>query len=331
MSVEYKDYYQVLGVKRDASQEDISKAFKKMARKFHPDLNPDKPDAEKRFKDANEAYEVLKDPEKRKLYDQLGPNWQHGQNFEPPPGFENIRFHFGGGGPDAGGFGGAAGFSDFFESVFGAGGRGGPGGARGGFGPGFEGRSARRPRRGEDAEVGLTLSLEEAFRGGAKSISLQEQTPGPDGRPRLSTKSLEVSIPAGVKDGARIRLAGQGSPGFSGGPTGDLYLRVRIAPHPLFKLEGVNVVLDLPLAPWEAVLGTTVKAPTLDRAVELTVPPGVSSGQKLRLRGLGLGSGQSRGDQLVRIMIKTPASLTAEERELWERLAKNASFVPRDF
>ncbi len=328
MSVEYKDYYQVLGVGRNASQEDISKAFKKLARKYHPDLNPDKPEAEKRFKEANEAYEVLKDPEKRKLYDQLGPNWQHGQNFEPPPGFEGGRYHFGGGGP--GGFGGAQGFSDFFETIFGMGGMGGMGGPQGGFRPG--GGYARRPRRGDDAEVGLSLTLEEAFRGGPKAISLQEQTLGPDGRPRLSTKTLDVTIPAGIKDGARIRLAGQGSPGGSGGPAGDLYLKVRIAPHPLFKLEGEHVVLDLPLAPWEAALGCTVKVPTLDRSVELTVPPGVSSGQKLRLRGLGLGSGSKKGDQLVRIMIKTPPKPTDEERELWEKLAAaSPGFSPREF
>lgn len=324
MSVEYKDYYQVLGVGRNASQEDISKAFKKLARKYHPDLNPDKPEAEKRFKEANEAYEVLKDPEKRKLYDQLGPNWQHGQNFEPPPGFGGGRYHFGGGGP--GGFGGAQGFSDFFETIFGMGGMGGP---QGGFRPG--GGYARRPRRGDDAEVGLSLTLEEAFRGGAKAISLQEQALGPDGRPRLSTKTLDVTIPAGIKDGARIRLAGQGSPGNSGGPAGDLYLKVRIAPHSLFKLEGEHVVLDLPLAPWEAALGCTVKVPTLDRSVELTVPPGVSSGQKLRLRGLGLGSGANKGDQLVRIMIKTPPKPTDEERELWEKLAEKSGFSPREF
>jgi curved DNA-binding protein len=330
MSVEYKDYYQVLGVGRNASQDDISKAFKKLARKHHPDLNPDKPESEKRFKEAGEAYEVLKDPEKRKLYDQLGPNWQHGQNFEPPPGFDRSRFHFGGG-PGAGGFEGAAGFSDFFESVFGMGGMGGMGGPQGGFRPGAGRGHARRPRRGEDAEVGLSLTLEEAFRGGGKAISLQEQTQGPDGRPRLATKTLDVSIPAGIKDGARIRLAGQGNPGASGGPAGDLYLKVRIAPHPLFKLESEHVVLDLPLAPWEAALGCTVKVPTLDRSVELTVPPGVSSGQKLRLRGYGLGAGANKGDQLVRIMIKTPARLTDEERELWEKLAATSGFVPREF
>ena len=179
--------------------------------------------------------------------------------------------------------------------------------------------------------LGRTLTMEEAFRGGGKPKNLQEQTLGPDGRPRLSTKTLDVTIPAGVKDGARIRLAGQGSPGGMGGPAGDLYLKVRIAPHPLFKLEGEQVVLDLPLAPWEAALGCTVKVPTLDRSVELTVPPGVSSGQKLRLRGLGLGSGAGKGDQLVRIMIKTPPRPTAEERELWEKLAAASGFAPREF
>lgn len=327
MSVEYKDYYKILDVSKNASQEELSKAYKKLARKFHPDLNPDDKEAENRFKEVNEAYEVLKDPEKRKLYDQLGPNWQHGQNFQPPPGYENVHFNFGGGG---GGFD-ASGFSDFFETLFG-----GAGGGRAGFRPGggfstedlFGGAGqgfSRRSRKGHDAESTLELSLEEAYRGGAKTLSLQEQEPGQPPQ----TKTLQVNIPAGVKNGAKIRLAGQGNPGMGGGPAGDLYLRIAIQPHPWFSLDGANIVHDLPLTPWEAALGAKVRVPTLDGDVDMTVPAGSDSGQKLRLRGRGLGQGAQKGDQLVRLMIKTPRKLTDEEKELWQKLAEASSFSPR--
>lgn len=317
MSVEYKDYYKILGVDKSSSKEDIAKAFKRLARKYHPDLNPNDSGAEAKFKEVNEAYEVLKDPEKRRMYDQLGPDWQHGQNFQPPPGFENMNF--------GGGFGGS-GFSDFFETIFSGGGFGGGfGGGPGGFG-GFQ----QGPMRGEDAEASLELTLEEAYRGGAKNVTVQERVPGPGGMPSVRSKNLEVNIPAGIKDGSRIRLGGQGNPGMQGGPKGDLYLRVRIQPHHLFRVEDSNVVLDLPLAPWEAALGATVTVPTLDKSVELTIPAGVSSGQKLRLRGKGLG-GKKRGDQLVRIMIKTPKEISDEEKQMWEKLAEQSDFTPRTF
>jgi curved DNA-binding protein len=320
MAVEYKDYYKLLEVSRDASQDDISRAFKKLARKYHPDLNPGDPHAEAKFKEINEAYEVLKDPEKRKLYDSLGPHWKDGQNFQPPPGFENIRFHTSGSG-----FGSSR-FSDFFEMFFGS-----PGfdvGAgtfsfHGGSG-GFSGRHMR----GQDTEMNLVLSLEEAYRGGPKTISLTERLLGPDGRPHMHTRTLNVQIPAGVKDGAKIRLVGQGEPGL-GGPAGDLYLRVEIAPHPLFKVAGNDVVYDLRLAPWEAVLGTTVRVPTLGGEVELKIPPGVSSGQKIRIPGRGLGSSGQRGDQLVRMVIRSPKNLTDQERRLWQELARISSFAAR--
>jgi curved DNA-binding protein len=334
MSVEYKDYYQILGVDKKASQEEISKAFKKIARKYHPDLNPDDPSAETKFKEANEAYEVLKDPEKRKMYDQLGPNWQHGQDFQPPPGYENVHFNFGGGGGQ--GFD-ASGFSDFFETIFGGMGGGGMGGGMGGrAGAGMGGRTgfggfdrgfASRPRRGQDAEASLDLSLEEAYRGGSKTITLQEQAPGQAPR----AKTLQVTIPAGVRDGAKIRLSGQGNPGVAGGPAGDLYLRVRIQPHHRFYLDGANVVLDLPLAPWEAALGAKVRVPTLDGDVEMNVPAGADSGKKLRLRGRGLGQGARKGDQLVRLMIRTPDAVDDEQKALWESLAEKSDFSPRDF
>ena len=323
--MDYKDYYKLLGVGHDASQEEISKAFKKLARKCHPDLNPGDCKAESNFKDINEAYEVLRDPEKRKLYDQLGPNWKDGQNFQPPPGYENVRYHFGGGGPQ----GDMGGFSDFFQTIFGgSGGMGGFGGGSGfGAGPGQGYR--RRPSRGTDVEALLELTLEEAYHGGSKAITLQEQAQSPDGRPYLKPKTLSVTIPAGVRDGAKIRLAGQGSQGAGGGPAGDLYLKVAIRPHSRFKLEDVNVLVDVALAPWEAVLGATVRVPTLDGEIDLNIPPGISSGRKLRIKGKGLAGKAGRGDQFVRVMVHVPKELTDKQRALWEELSRESSYDPR--
>jgi curved DNA-binding protein len=322
--MEYKDYYKLLGVSRSASKDEIGKAFKKLARKYHPDLNPNDAKAEGKFKEINEAYEVLKDEKKRKLYDQFGSDWEHGQNFQPPPGYENAGF--GGGAFSQGGF------SDFFETIFGGAGGGG-GSFRGGFSQGgFGGQGYQpRPRRGSDSEAVYELTLDEAYRGGSKSITLQEQVAGPDGIPRMSTKTLDVKVPAGVKDGQKIRLAGQGNPGMNGGPRGDLYLRIRLLPHHLYKVTDNDVVLDLPLAPWEAALGATVRIPTLDGAVEMKIPPGIGSGKKLRIKGRGLGSGARRGDQFVRIMIQSPDRLSSEERRLWEELQEASTFTPRDF
>lgn len=324
MTVEYKDYYNILGVPKTAGQEEISKAYKKLARKYHPDLNPNDAKAETKFKELNEAYEVLKDPEKRKLYDSLGPNWQQGQNFQPPPGFENMRFNFGGGGMGGQDMGG---FSSFFETIFG--GTGGMGGHPGGdpFESQFGHRRGRR--RGQDIDVGLDLTLEEAYRGGPKPISLQERVPGPDGIGRIQNRTLEVNIPAGVKDGAKIRLSGQGSPGAGGGKAGDLYFKVRILPHAQFTVDGSNIVHDLFLTPWEAALGARVRVPTLDGSVDMNIPAGVSSGQKLRVRCKGLGCDPNKGDLMVRIMIRTPKNLTARARELWESLARESDFNPR--
>ncbi|CCH50453.1 DnaJ C-terminal domain-containing protein [Pseudodesulfovibrio piezophilus] len=327
--MEYKDYYKLLGVSRSAPKDEIAKAFKKLARKYHPDLNPNNTEAEAKFKEINEAYEVLKDEKKRKLYDQFGSNWEHGQNFQPPPGYENMNY--GGGGFSQGGFS-QGGFSDFFETIFGGAGGGG-GNFRGGFSQGGFGGEGfqQRPRRGADSEAMYELTLEEAYRGGNKSITLQEQVTGPDGYPRMTTKTLEVNVPAGIKDGQKIRLAGQGNPGMAGGPKGDLYLKIKIMPHTMFKVSDSDVVLDLNLAPWEAALGSLVRIPTLDGAVEMKIPPGIGSGKKLRIKGRGLGSGAKRGDQFVRIMIQVPDLLTPEERELWETLQEKSSFKPREF
>ena len=292
-------------------QEEISKAYKKLARKYHPDLNPGDKQAEEKFKEINEAYEVLKDPEKRKLYDQLGPNWQHGQQFQGEPGYENVHFTFNGKSFDG------SGFSDFFETLFGGAAAGGGRGAN--FGPDPFGGFSSRPRRGRDVEAELPLSLEEASSGGRRTVTLQ-MPQGP--------KTLEVNVPAGIREGAKLRLAGQGDPA-PGGTPGDLFLRVRYLPHPQFKVEGENLHCDVPLAPWEAVLGAKVAVPTLEGQVELSIPAGSSSGRKFRLRGKGLGSGVNRGDLLARVMIKVPAQLSAEERELWQKLADVSSFKAR--
>lgn len=311
MAVSYKDYYKLLGVEREAKAEEISKAYKKLARKYHPDLNPGDKQAEEKFKEINEAYEVLKDPEKRKLYDQLGPNWQHGQQFQGEPGYENVHFTFNGKSFDG------SGFSDFFETLFGGAAAGGGRGAN--FGPDPFGGFSSRPRRGRDVEAELPLSLEEASSGGRRTVTLQ-MPQGP--------KTLEVNVPAGIREGAKLRLAGQGDPA-PGGMPGDLFLRVRYLPHPQFKVEGENLHCDVALAPWEAVLGAKVAVPTLEGQVELNIPAGSSSGRKFRLRGKGLGSGVNRGDLLARVMIKVPAQLSAEERELWQKLADVSSFKAR--
>jgi curved DNA-binding protein len=294
MGVTYKDYYKILGVPRNASQEEINKAFKKLAKKYHPDFNPNDKNAEEKFKEINEAYEVLKDPEKRKRYDMLGANWEHGQNFEPPPGFENVRFTFRTGGGE--GFGE---FSDFFDLLFGnlftdrdtkfksykrrAYCSKNPFSESHTFyGGNFYGQT---PNEEADSEAEIELTLEEAYNGGKKNITLT------DG---MSSKVLTVNIPPGVSEGSKIRLAGQGNISPSG-KRGDLYLKVKLLPHHLFKVEGNNVILDLPLAPWEAALGCKVSIPTLDGRVELKVPPGTSSGQKLRIKGKGLGRGSKKG------------------------------------
>lgn len=299
MAVEYKDYYKILGVERDATKEVISKAYKKLAKKYHPDLNPGNAETEEKFKEITEAYEVLKDEEKRKMYDQLGPNWKDGQQFQGATGFENFNFNFGG---DT--FG-SSGFSDFFESFFGG------SGSRGNFG-GF----SSRPQRGRDVEAEVSISLEDALRGGERSITLQTSD-GP--------KTLKVNIPAGVKEGAKLRLAGQGHSGPGGGATGDLYLRIRFLPHAHFHVENNNITYMAQIMPWEAVLGTKIMIPTLEGNVELSVPAGTSSGRKMRLRGKGLGASGTRGDLFVIVGIKVPSKLTDTQRKLWEELATDTT------
>ena len=302
MAVGYRDYYEVLGVPRDASQEDIRAAHRRLARQYHPDVNTE-PGAEDRFKEISEAYEVLRDPEKRERYDRFGANWRAGQDVSGSSGFEG----FGGGG---GGFedvrvdfGGAGDFSDFFEGMFGGRGR---RSGRGGFGAGFS-------TRGADQEAVLELSLEEAARGGRRRISLG------------GGRDFEVEIPPGVRDGQRIRLAGEGGGGIGGGPSGDLFLRVRVRPDKRFRIEGNDVYTDVPVAPWEAALGAKVEVPTPTGSVQVTVPHGSSCGRRLRLRGEGLGG----GDLYAVVQIRVPKTLSGQERELFERLAEVSDFNPR--
>lgn len=334
MSVEFKDYYTILGVARGASDDEIKKAFRKLARQYHPDVAKDKKTAEEKFKEINEAYEVLGNPENRRKYDTLGANWKQGAGFQPPPGWEGYggqpggngrrgrraktadgteyEFHFGG-----------TGFSDFFEQFFGR-----QQGA-GGFGSDAADDSARSfAQRGSDVEGEISVSVDEVLHGSVRSVSFQRVNSRTG---ESETHRFKVRIPPGVQDGQLIRLAGKGETGFGGAAAGDLYLRVRVAAHPEFQVQGSDLLVDLDLAPWEAVLGTTVSVKTLEGSVSVRIPPGTNAGQQLRVRRHGLPRGQSgeRGDLFVRLSIQLPESLTAEERSLWEQLAEKSSFRPR--
>lgn len=342
MAAKTKDYYEVLGVKRGASDDEIKQAYRKLARKFHPDLNPGDKAAEEQFKQLQEAYDVLSDAENRKLYDQYGENWRavKAGAGAPPPGWEGAETSRQEAGPRAGRFdfgafdfsafraGGGEGF-DIFEEMFGGRGRG------------------PRTRRGRDVEAELELSLEEAHRGGRRTLQMQvaEICPTCSGTgikdektcdtcrgagQILKPKSIEVNIPAGVRDGSTIRLAGQGGAGSNGSEPGDLYLHIRLRPHPVFTVRGDDLEVELPIAPWEAVLGAKVEAPTIDGKVELTIPPGAKSGQRLRLRGQGLNKRKGgRGDEYVRLKIVVPKDVSAEERRLYEELKRVSRFEPR--
>lgn len=313
MAVQFRDYYEVLGVARDASQADVKKAFRKLARVHHPDVAKDKLTAEEKFKEINEAYEVLSDPEKRKKYDTLGANWN--QQGGPPPGGgpmpDGAEFQFDG-----------TGFSDFFEQYFSG------GGARrsAGFGGGFSGQGG--VRRGQDIEGDLMVTLEEAFHGSMRTIALRKTDPRTG---RVITDEVQVRIPAGIGEGQRLRVPGHGGQGVGGGADGDLYLRVRMAAHPYFRVKGHDLFRDLELAPWEAVLGATLSVNIPGgKSVQVKIPAGTGSGDQLRLKGYGLPKKGTPGDLYVVVSIAIPSSVDAEELALWEKIRDVSKFKPRE-
>jgi curved DNA-binding protein len=311
--MDFKDYYDIMGVQRTASQDEIKRAYRKLARKYHPDVSKEA-DAEARFKELGEAYEVLKDPEKRAAYDQLGANWKAGQDFRPPPDWD-AGFEFSGGG-FTGGDGSA--YSDFFESLFGH-----------GFGPAQPGRGqAGFHARGEDHHAKVLIDLEDAYHGATRSISLQSPVLDSSGHVTTRQRTLNVKIPRGVKQGQRIRLAGQGAPGLGEGQAGDLYLEIEFKPHSVYRVEGLDVFLDLPVTPWEAALGASIKVTTPDGSVDLKIPPGTGSGRKLRLKARGI-PGKPPGDLYVVPQITLPPADTDAAKALYRKMEQELAYNPR--
>lgn len=342
-----QDYYDILGVGRTASEDEIKTAYRKLARKFHPDLNPNDKASEGRFKEIQEANEVLSNPENRKKYDKYGENWRFAEQYEsaeaarakagaPPPDWESNRRSGattkGGDFTGFGGFRGGAGEFDFFEELFNRTGRAG----------------TQRRSRGRDVEATIELSLEDAHRGGRHRLQMQSAEVCPTCQGTgvvdenqicrtcrgagqvLKPKTIEVNVPAGARDGSVLRLAGQGGEGAAGTPAGDLYLHIRLHPHPVFTVKGDDLEIELPVAPWEAVLGTKVQVPTIEGSVEMSIPAGAQSGARLRLRRQGLNKrGGGRGDQYVRLKIVTPRTVSEQERQHYEELRRVSSFNPR--
>ena len=346
MSLQYKDYYAMLSVPRSAGDADIKKAFRKLAREYHPDVAKDKKKAEEKFKEINEAYEVLGDAKKRKRYDELGANWKSGSEFNPPPGWDGFnggrsRAQSGPGKTDFEFQFGGTGFSDFFEQMF---------GARHAAGTGRTGRVAEDDlsERGRDVEGDLMVTLEEAMQGSQRAVNVQHAVvcddcsgtgrrgqrvcPTCNGEGRvIKSHTYQVKIPSGVAEGQRLRIAGRGEAGAHGGSAGDLILRVRLARHPDFEVEEHNLIYEAALAPWEAVLGANISVPTLDGRVNIKIPPGTQNGQKLRVRGRGLPSRTAgSGDLLVVARVEVPGQVTEAERALWEKLAHESKFRPRE-
>ena len=333
MPVEFKDYYRILGVSRNATDAEIKKAFRSLARKYHPDVAKDKKTAEEKFKELNEAHEVLSDPESRRKYDQLGADWKTGPNSRPPAGQAGRRHA----GTEAGGdahefqFEGT-GFSDFFERFFG--GRAGrsPGGPSFGHpdAPGdFEGAesSDAGALRGQDIQGDILITLDEALKGAMRAISVRRVNPRTG---QEETQTYQVRIPIGVRAGQRIRVPGKGGEGAGGGRAGDIYLRVRYAQDPDWQARGTDLIGHLELAPWEAVLGATVPVRTLEGILSMKVPAGTRQGHQLRIRGQGLPAGQAkRGDLYVGVSIQVPARVSEQEEGLWKKLAAESAFVPR--
>lgn len=311
--MDYKDYYEILGVERSATQDEIKRAYRKLARKFHPDVNKDS-GAENKFKEAGEAYEVLKDPEKRAAYDQLGANWQAGQDFQPPPGWDQ-GFEYSGHGADQGG---ESAFSDFFENL---------------FGQGRSPRGGRQTRQefhahGQDHHAKIMIDLRDAYEGATRAISLRAPEVDASGHVSVRDRSIKVKIPKGITEGKHIRLAGQGTPGVGQGQAGDLYLEIEFQPDQTFSVDGRDVYINLPITPWEAALGGKVKCPTPAGAVDLKVPENARTGQKLRLKGRGI-PGKTAGDLYAVLQIAVPPAQTAADREFYERMSREMNFNPR--
>ena len=313
--MEYKDYYKILGVDKTASQDEIKKAYRKLARKYHPDVSKEA-NAENKFKDVNEANEVLKDKEKRKAYDQLGSGYQQGQGFEPPPGWD-FQEQAGGGQHGTHHFHDGADFSDFFEQMF-------RGARQSGDGPHVHGfRQSQQPRRqkGQDIHATLQVTIHDAYHGTKREVALRE-TNG-------ETKRLNIKIPAGVTNGQHIRLKGQGNPGFNGGANGDLLLEIKFMTDSQYKIDGKDVYLTLPIAPWEAALGASIQVPTLGGKISLKIPANSESGKKMRLKGRGL-PGKTPGDQYVVLQIVVPPAKTDADKKLYEQMQSQMDFNPRD-
>ena len=311
--MDFKDYYNIMGLERDSSQDEIKRAYRKLARKYHPDVSKET-NAEALFKELGEAYAVLKDPEKRAAYDELGANWKAGQDFQPPPNWD-AGYEFTGGGFSGGD---SSVHSDFFESL---------------FGQGFGSAQADRRQtgfhaRGEDHHAKVLIDLEEAYRGATRDITLRSPELDSGGHVATKQRTLSVKIPKGVKQGQRIRLTGQGSPGLGKGQAGDLYLEIEFNPHKLFKIEGRDLYLDLPISPWEAALGATVKAPTPEGPVDLKIPQGTTAGRKLRLRKRGI-PGTPPGDLYANLTITLPAAESDAAIELYRKMEKELAYNPR--
>jgi curved DNA-binding protein len=318
--MEYRDYYKILGIQKTASDNDIKQAYRRLARKYHPDVSKEA-NAEEKFKDVQEAYEVLKDTEKRKAYDQLGANWKQGQEFRPPPGWDaNTHFNRSRTG-ETFQESDMEGFSDFFANIF--------GGAqqRRGRGQGF--REFRQ--RGQDQHAKISITLEDAFHGTTRTIQMQMPELDANGQMHHALRTIKVTIPAGAKSGQQLRLAKQGAPGMGGGEAGDLYFEVDIEPHTMFSLKGSDVYLTLPVTPWEAALGSDVKIPTLGGQVGLKLAPNSQTGQKLRLKGRGMPGKPNAGDQYAILQILTPPAQTDEQKQVYKQMAQIMPFNPRNW
>lgn len=315
--MEFKDYYQIMGLARDASPEDIKRAYRKLARKYHPDVSKEA-DAEAHFKEVGEAYEVLKDPEKRAAYDRLGANWKAGQDFQAPPewktGFDGANADFAGAN--------AGDFSDFFANLFGQGAR-----AQGGG----HGQERGFQSRGQDHQAKLVIDVEDSYRGSTQTLHLNVPEVDAQGRLRNRERQLQVTIPRGIRAGQHIRLAGQGGPGLGQGSPGDLYLEVEFRPHPRYRVVDKDVFLDLPLAPWEAALGTTLEVPTPDGSVSLKIPPNSAPGRKLRLGGKGLPAAAPGDLYLVLGLVQPPADTPAAQDFYRDMARRFPDFHPRSF